>query len=325
MRLHRLIAILLLLESRGLVKAKELAGALETSERTIYRDIDILCESGLPIVAATGPAGGFALMEGYTASLNKLRSDEVISLFVCGIGLHPTEQSEAESKLKKTLSKLETILPPQYRPDIQTARRRFYFDPSDWFRDKPLLRHMDSIRQAVWHSRKLRVQYVRSDREATVRTVRPYGLVVKSQDWYLVAYCEKRKAIRSFKCTRIMSAVLLEEGFVIPEDFSLEHFWRENVRGFKAALNEKEFFPVRLQTDQAVDLTGLDWILIDQRLEMECRIWNANLYSLEHAVKTLWPVCDSVTVVSPVELRRMLAAKAKATLELCRDDGMECR
>jgi predicted DNA-binding transcriptional regulator YafY len=58
-RLHRLTAILLLLESRGQLKARELADALEASERTIHRDIATLCEAGIPIEAIAGPTGGF--------------------------------------------------------------------------------------------------------------------------------------------------------------------------------------------------------------------------------------------------------------------------
>lgn len=81
MRLHRLIAILLLVESRGKIKAKELAEALETSVRSIYRDIDVLAESGIPLVATTGPNGGIALMEGYTVNLRRLHGEEVVQLF----------------------------------------------------------------------------------------------------------------------------------------------------------------------------------------------------------------------------------------------------
>jgi predicted DNA-binding transcriptional regulator YafY len=58
MRLHRMISILLLIENKGKVKAKDLAEELETSVRTIYRDIDALCEAGIPLKADTGPNGG---------------------------------------------------------------------------------------------------------------------------------------------------------------------------------------------------------------------------------------------------------------------------
>lgn len=64
MRLHRLIAILLLVESRGKMKANDLAEALETSVRSIYRDIDVLAEAGIPLLSTPGPNGGISLMEG---------------------------------------------------------------------------------------------------------------------------------------------------------------------------------------------------------------------------------------------------------------------
>ena len=65
MRLHRLLGIIMLLDSRGTMKAVALAKILETSERTIYRDIDILCEAGIPILSIFGPSGGYSFMEGY--------------------------------------------------------------------------------------------------------------------------------------------------------------------------------------------------------------------------------------------------------------------
>ncbi len=81
MRIHRLIAILALLESRGRMKARELAGALETSIRTVHRDLATLCESGIPIASIAGPCGGFELMSGYASRLHHLAHDEAVSLF----------------------------------------------------------------------------------------------------------------------------------------------------------------------------------------------------------------------------------------------------
>jgi predicted DNA-binding transcriptional regulator YafY len=127
MRVQRLIAILLLIESRGQMKAKDLARALETSERTIYRDVDALCESGVPLVSATGPNGGIALMDNYRLDLNRLYRDDVVNLYLSGIGFHP-DGSEASAKLRNTFLKLEKSLPAEYRLDIENARNRFYYD-----------------------------------------------------------------------------------------------------------------------------------------------------------------------------------------------------
>ncbi|HEX2979311.1 MAG TPA: WYL domain-containing protein [Anaerolineaceae bacterium] len=243
MRLHRLIAILLLLEARGQVKARELAEALETSERTVYRDIETLCEAGVPIAALAGPLGGFSLMPGYSVNPKDLHADDIINLFLSGIGVRPEEHSEASLNLKTTLLKLEKSVPGQYLPEIRMARERFYFDPSLWFDEKPALNYLDTLRKSVWTSQKVRLVHTKSSEdsgETTVRTVRPYGLVVKNTDWYLVAYCETRQDIRVFKCDRVRMAELLEERFSYPEGFNLEEFWHGWVRGFKDRVRGNE-------------------------------------------------------------------------------------
>jgi len=74
-----MIAILLIIESRGQVKAKELAEALETSVRTIHRDVAALCEAGIPLAASTGPTGGISLMDGCSTRMSSMQCDDVIS------------------------------------------------------------------------------------------------------------------------------------------------------------------------------------------------------------------------------------------------------
>ncbi len=240
MRLHRLIAILLLLESRGQLKARELAGALEASERTIHRDIATLCEAGIPIEAIAGPTGGFRLMEGYTNHLPRIPHDEAIGLFLRGIGMDPLEQREAHIDLQRALGHLESRLPDRYRQDVRAARKRFYFDPAPWWEGVPVFDHLDVLRQGVWHSRKVTIEYENAAHDRTVRTVRPYGLVVKAMHWYLVAYCEVRKAIRTFSVYRIHDARLLEETFVWPDGFSLKAYWDGRSREWASEVADRE-------------------------------------------------------------------------------------
>lgn len=239
MRLHRLLAILLILESRHQVKARDLAAALETSERTIYRDIEVLAESGIPITATAGPNGGFSLMDGYSVNQRQLQGDDVVNLYLSGIGVRPESHSDASLRLTETLLKLEGSLPEQYRPDVEKAKQRFYFDPAPWWRERPQIAAMDNLRRAVWDGRKVEFRYRRTslDREEeSCRVVQPYGLVVKSMDWYLVGFCELRQGIRVFRCERIDQVRLLEESSRIPAGFCLPVFWQEWTEQFKAAV-----------------------------------------------------------------------------------------
>ncbi len=81
MRADRLLAFLLLLQTRGRMTAQELAVNLEVSERTIYRDITALGTAGVPIFAERGPGGGVSLVENYRSDLTGLKKDEVQALF----------------------------------------------------------------------------------------------------------------------------------------------------------------------------------------------------------------------------------------------------
>lgn len=241
MRLHRLIAILLLLESRGQLRARDLSEALETSERTIHRDIDTLCEAGVPIEAIPGRTGGFRLMDGYTNHLPQVRGDEAIGLFLRGIGMNPHEQQEAHADLRNVLGRLESRMPDCYRGDVRAAQRRFLFDPTPWDERMPSWPRLDIVRQGVWQSRKMTFGYTNSLGEWAIRVVRPYGLVVKAMRWYLIAYCETKHSIRSFNLPRIEDPKLLDETFDWPEDFSLEEFWKDGVREWTAdAIREAE-------------------------------------------------------------------------------------
>lgn len=201
MRLHRLIAILLLIESRGQVKAKELAEALETSPRTIFRDIDTLCEAGVPITTTTGPNGGIRLMEGYSTHLYNLQSEDAVNLYLSGIGMY-SGSADTSLQLKQTLLKLENTLPKEYQHDFKVARERFFFDETPWWGERPTPKCLEQLRKALWQLRRIQISYrkVNSHEASSKENVLPYGLVLKDMQWYLVAWSEQSEKIKTYKC-----------------------------------------------------------------------------------------------------------------------------
>src|SRR5258706_11272805 len=92
MRAGRLLSILMLLQSRGRMCAQDLADELEVSARTIYRDVDHLSGSGVPITVERGAAGGFELLDGWRTRLTGFTPSEAQAVFMAG-GPHAAAQT----------------------------------------------------------------------------------------------------------------------------------------------------------------------------------------------------------------------------------------
>ncbi|MFC3749727.1 helix-turn-helix transcriptional regulator [Paenibacillus sp. GCM10012306] len=306
MRLHRLIAMLLLMESRGKMKASELAAALETSVRSIYRDVDVLAESGIPILSTPGPNGGISLMEGYTLQLKQLHGEDVVHLYLTGMGIHTAAGSESGLKLKSALLKLEKTLPPAYQEDVTKAKQRFYFDDTPWWIARAIIPCLEALRLAVWRTRAIEIQYRKIDGSESIRLVHPYGLVVKLGDWYLVAYCLKAREIRTFKCERVVAVKLLEDPYTIPGDFSLEEHWHSQQQNFKQARKVAEQYEVILKVDlQYVQALGnLEIINVVEKGEQQ--LLTVNMYDYESACNTAMKLMGYAEIVEPVVLREFV-------------------
>lgn len=316
MRLHRLMAILLLLESRGQVKAKEMATALETSVRTIYRDIDTLCEAGVPIAAMTGPNGGIYLMGEYSVKMDNLHSEDVINLYLSGVGIHPGGQSDTGIRLKNALLKLEQSLPAGYRGDIAKARKLFYFDETPWWGQVPQIRCLDSLRKALWQGKKVQMTYQKMFEAGSSRVIRPYGLVVKAMEWYLVAFCEGSGIVRTFKCERVAEARILDEACAIPEEFSLEGYWKQSAQQFFDTRMETEQYPVTIRLPKYKDDRLKQLSVYEVREEGGHLVAAVNMHRFDLALDEVLDVMGYAEVLEPRELRDHVREKITQLAEV---------
>lgn len=309
MKLHRLIAILLLMETRGNINANNLAQVLDVSKRTIHRDIEELCQAGVPIASSAGQSGGYYLLNGYSSCLKSLCTDEVITLYLCGIGIHPQRHTDSGIILQNALLKLEKTLSPSYTVDIQNVRNRFLFDPETWWNHKEIV-CLEILRKAVLQSKKLKITYLTASlgkNELNERMVYPYGLVVKHSDWYLVGYCESKDSVRIFKCDRISSVDLLPDSFTIPKDFSLENYWNKSVIQFKDKVSYKPEYPVILR------ILNNDFKLPEnfEIVEFNNSSVTINLYSFANAINIVWELKNDVAVIEPYDLKQHIWVMAE--------------
>ncbi|WP_459112910.1 helix-turn-helix transcriptional regulator [Streptomyces pratens] len=234
MRADRLLSLLLLLQNRGLMTAPELAAELEVSVRTVYRDVEALGASGVPVRAERGPEGGYRLMEGYRTRLTGLTDAEAGSLFLAGLP-GPARDLGLGAVLASAQLKVEAALPGELADQARRVRERFHLDAPAWFRDADPVPHLERISGAVWERRVLETRY-RRWRGEVHREVRPLGLVLKGGIWYLVAL--SGDVVRTYRVSRFQAVEETGDLFVRPAGFELAAYWAESSRRMEAALRQ---------------------------------------------------------------------------------------
>ena len=241
MRADRLLSLLMLLQARGRMTAQKLAKELEVSERTIYRDIDALCAAGVPVYAERGLGGGYALLDSYRTNLTGLTPDEVRALFMLSIPI-PLAQLGVDQELKAALLKLSAALPAARRHDEKRARRRIYLDSTWWFQPQEPVPHLQTIQRAVWQDRKIYLTFRRSFETQVERLVEPYGLVAKTNVWYVV--WARDGHIRADRVSSVLDARISDESFERFPDFDLAAYWQRWCTEFE---QNRPFYPVTVR------------------------------------------------------------------------------
>jgi predicted DNA-binding transcriptional regulator YafY len=223
MRADRLLSLLMLLQTRGRMTARELAEELEVTERTIYRDVLVLSSSGVPVYTERGPGGGIELLEDYHTNLTGLTVDETRALFMLSIP-EPLVKLGVGSELRAALLKLTAALPGRGRSEEERSRQRIYLDSVPWHQPDLPLPFLSTIQQAVWQDEYLVLKY-RSEFNVEIDVLlEPYGLVAKANLWHLVG--RRESGLRVIPIGQVLEARLTGEKFERPEDFKLGEFWK---------------------------------------------------------------------------------------------------
>jgi predicted DNA-binding transcriptional regulator YafY len=316
MRASRLVSLLLLLQTRGRMTARELAGELEVSVRTVYRDVESLGTAGVPIYADRGPVGGYQLLDGYRTKLTGLTGDEAGTLFLAGVP-GPAAELGLGSVLAAAELKLRASLPGELADRAGRVRERFHLDAPGWFRADEPTPHLSTVADAVWSARMLEVRYRRwkTPREVT-RTLDPLGVVLKAGRWYLVASHSERTT--AYRVANVLEAEILDRPAARPAEFDLAAFWREwteryersvytataTVRMTAEALRRMAFvFPPemsRVARESAGPPDERGWVVTTVPIE-----------SLRQGHIELLKLGDEAEVLAPADLRERFAETAR--------------
>jgi len=219
-QMDRRLLILMRLREELPVRAADLAGEMECSVRTVYRDIDALCQAGVPVAAM--PGEGYRLVPGYHLPPIAFTTDEAVQLLLGADLVSGLGTSEQRDATVSAVAKVEAVLQPETRAEVGTLRERIRV--STWTHREPSP-HLSLLQQGVMESRVLDLRYrAYESGEVTERKVEPHGLTFYGGDWHLVAFCRLREGMRDFRAGRILDARLLDESF----DRLPQSDWYEN-------------------------------------------------------------------------------------------------
>ncbi|MER7761248.1 WYL domain-containing protein [Streptomyces sp. NPDC097619] len=314
MKSSRLLAILLLLQTRGRMTAAELARELEVSVRTIYRDAEALTASGVPLYGDAGHSGGYQLTDGYQSRLTGLSSGEADALFLTGMPGRTGEPGLGQA-LSAAQLKLRSALPPELRAQSDKMRLRFHLDAPGWYAEDADVPFLPQVADAVWRGRAVRVRLCEPtgpDSGGAEHRLEPYGLVLKDGHWHLVA----GPGPRTLRVDRILALTDTTEEFPYPEGFDLAAHWETSDAASRAHEARTEVL-VRVSPQGAAALSGCQAkaLATTGRPDPELPGWTRALLpvaSLAEAEREFLALGTAVEVLAPAALRTRMAATVSA-------------
>jgi predicted DNA-binding transcriptional regulator YafY len=208
-RADRLFRIVQLLRGGRLQTARSLAQKLQVSERTIYRDVQDLQLSGVPILGEAGV--GYTLRRDYDLPPLMFDSREITALVLGSRMVAAWGDAELASAANDALRKIEAVLTPALRDRIDAVPLHV---PSYGLRNQGAAREvLEQLRGAIESSHVVQVIYGDEKDRMTERRLRPMALLFWGNVWTLVAWCELRVDFRSFRVDRFKSLRQLDETF----------------------------------------------------------------------------------------------------------------
>ena len=203
MQIDQLFEFVYILIDRKQVTAKEMSERFGVSTRTVYRWMEALSLSGIPVYSLKGRGGGIAISEKFSMDNTVLSEDERLAI-VSSVkalenlsgkgGLVSTPERKAADKLSRLVTSDTDWLEVDFAP---------------WSPEGSEVRNLFGIlRDSILKKHQITFDYFTGDGRSEKRTVHPWKLIFRGQAWYLLGWCCNRKAERFFKLTRMRNLTM---------------------------------------------------------------------------------------------------------------------
>lgn len=212
-----------MLQSKKAVSINELMRKYEVGKRTIYRDLRLLQEAGLPIYKDDD--GRYRLMEGYYLPPMMITMEEAMALLLSEKLVKKYADKSFEQHFSSLAAKIKSVLRYSDKEylDRLDKHTRVYHPPMSELGYS----HADgliALQQAINDRRVTEISYVNVNKEPSTRKIEPIGITQYGLGWHLVAWCRKRNEYRDFRLDRIRQYKVLDEQFTWRHEDPLQYY-----------------------------------------------------------------------------------------------------
>jgi predicted DNA-binding transcriptional regulator YafY len=229
-RISRLTAILTQLQSKRILTSKTLAEKFGVSIRTIYRDIKVLEQAGVPIYTEDGK--GYSLMDGYRIPPVMFTENEANALITIEQLVMKNSDSSLITAYSEAINKIKAVLLYATKDKIELLANRIAISPA--MPKTTISNWLTIVQQALTSFKVLNITYRSAYKdETTERNIEPFALYYTLQEnWSLIAYCRLRKEYRMFNLDRITSITQLNVNFK-PHELTLAAYLKDKQKNFQ--------------------------------------------------------------------------------------------
>ncbi|ABK85687.1 YafY family transcriptional regulator [Bacillus cereus] len=305
-KIDNMLAILWMLRSGEKITAKQISEKLEINIRTVYRYIDTISTSGVPIISEPGHNGGYTLLNNFIEAPLFFDFEEQTSLYHAAVfaeeaGYYGGEAlNRAISKLSKYSNQEQETKINQHLTSLEVISRLSSLSIETFLKE---------LEQAVANGYSVKILYHKSgEKQLNYRSVDPYRIIYWNNKWYVIGFCHLRNDIRSFRVDRIESLIQTENKFNRPDNFSASDFF---IKSLLPTIEDKEsIISLVINGDKNVlaDICQ-HWLLGNYLQE---RTSNQAVFLLEkdmihkYVPYLLLPYNKSIKVIEPISLKKRI-------------------
>lgn len=305
-KIDNMLAILWMLRSGEKITAQQISEKLEINIRTVYRYIDTISTSGVPIISEPGHNGGYTLLKNFIEAPLFFDFEEQTSLFHAAVFAEEAGYYGGEA-LNRAVSKLSKY--SNQEQETKVNQHLTSLEVISGLSSLSIEPYLKELGQAVADGYSVKILYHKSVAEQlNYRLINPYRIIYWNKKWYVIGFCHLRNDIRSFRVDRIESLMLTGNKFNRPENFSARDFFMDNLL---PTIEGKEGIITLVITGntRALDDICQHWFLghyLQERTSTQAVFLLEKDMLHTYVPHLLLPYNKSIKVIEPISLKKRL-------------------